>query len=178
MRESTKMEKQEKVEKNKIKLAIKKGNLDGAKIYAENAIRSKNQALNYLRLSSRIDAVANRVETAVRMNQVTKSMSGIVNGMDQVLKTMDTEKITQIMDKFEKQFDDLDVQSSYMEGAMSTTTSSMTPVDQVDSLISQVAEENGLELKQELGNLPCHNHSQEHVQEDDLSSRLDKLKQK
>jgi len=37
-----------------------------------------NVALNYLRLASRIDAVASRVETAVRMKTVTRSMTGIV----------------------------------------------------------------------------------------------------
>ncbi len=72
------MEKQEKEEKKKVKMAIEKGNLEGARIYAENSIRSKNQALNYLRLSSRVDAVAARVETAVRMQQITKSMAGVV----------------------------------------------------------------------------------------------------
>eukprot|EP01091_Cochliopodium_minus_P006634 TRINITY_DN1664_c0_g1_i1.p1 TRINITY_DN1664_c0_g1~~TRINITY_DN1664_c0_g1_i1.p1 ORF type:complete len:200 (-),score=63.64 TRINITY_DN1664_c0_g1_i1:94-693(-) len=178
IKSSQKMEKQEKAEKNKVKLAIQKGNLDGAKIYAENAIRSKNQALNYLRLSSRIDAVANRVETAVRMNQVTKSMSGIVNGMEQVLKSMDTEKITKLMDKFDTQFQDLDVQSSYMESTMSQTTGSMTPIDQVDSLINQVAEENGLELQQQLDPVPSHGNHVKEQQKDDLSSRLEKLKQK
>ena len=44
--------------------------MDGAKIYAQNAIREKNMALNYLRLSSRIDAVASRVESAIRMRAV------------------------------------------------------------------------------------------------------------
>ncbi len=44
--------------------------MDGARIYAQNAIREKNQALNYLRLASRIDGVAARVETAVRMKVV------------------------------------------------------------------------------------------------------------
>ncbi len=46
------------------------GNNDGARIYASNAIRKKNESLNLLRLSSRIDAVASRVETAVTMRQV------------------------------------------------------------------------------------------------------------
>ena len=40
--------------------AIEQKNYDGARIYAENAIRKKNEALNYLRLSSRIDAVQSR----------------------------------------------------------------------------------------------------------------------
>lgn len=56
------------------------------------------------------------------------------------------------MDKFETQFSDLDVQTSYMEGAMSSTTATTTPQDQVDLLINQVADEAGLEKQQELGN--------------------------
>lgn len=39
--------------------------------HKQNAIREKNQALNYLRLSSRIDAVAARLESAIRMKQVS-----------------------------------------------------------------------------------------------------------
>ena len=44
--------------------------MEGARIYASNAIRKKNEALNLLRLSSRIDAVASRVQTAVTMRKV------------------------------------------------------------------------------------------------------------
>lgn len=57
------------------------------------------QALNCLRLASRIDAVSSRLETAVRMNQVTKSMKGVVKGMDRGLASMDVDKISHIMDK-------------------------------------------------------------------------------
>jgi division protein CdvB (Snf7/Vps24/ESCRT-III family) len=38
----------------------------------------------------------------------------------------------------------------YMEGAMSQTSTLTTPQDQVDSLISQVADEHGLELSGQL----------------------------
>ena len=43
VRESKKCEKAEKEEKAKLKKAIQKGNTEGARIYAENAIRNKNQ---------------------------------------------------------------------------------------------------------------------------------------
>jgi charged multivesicular body protein 1 len=55
------------------------------------------------------------------------------------------------MEKFEQQFEDMDVQTSYMEGTMGATTASATPQDQVDSLMSQVADENGIELDHALG---------------------------
>ena len=50
--------------------AIQQGNIEGARIYAANAIRKKNESLNLLRLSSRIDAVSSRVQTAVTMQKV------------------------------------------------------------------------------------------------------------
>ena len=50
--------------------AIQQKNVEGARIYAENAIRKKNEALNYLRLASRVDAVSSRIQSAVAMKQV------------------------------------------------------------------------------------------------------------
>jgi len=44
--------------------------MEGAKIHGENSIRQKNQALNYRRMSARIDAVSARVQTAVTTKQV------------------------------------------------------------------------------------------------------------
>lgn len=61
------------------------------------------------------------------------------------------DQISLVMDKFESQFADLDVQTSYMESTMSDTTALATPQDQVDSLINQVADEAGLEVEHGLG---------------------------
>uniref|UniRef100_A0A8C9UL47 Charged multivesicular body protein 1B n=1 Tax=Spermophilus dauricus TaxID=99837 RepID=A0A8C9UL47_SPEDA len=110
-RSAKKCDKEEKAEKAKIKKAIQKGNMEVARIHAENAIRQKNQAVNFLRMSARVDAVAARVQTAVTMGKVTKSMAGVVKSMDATLKTMNLEKISALMDKFEHQFETLDVQT-------------------------------------------------------------------
>ncbi|KAK4686984.1 charged multivesicular body protein 1, partial [Tremellales sp. Uapishka_1] len=152
-RQSKKANKDETMEKNKLKAALQKGNTDIAKIYAQNAIRKKTEGLNLLRLASRIDAVASRVETAVTMRTVTNSMGQVVKGMDRAMESMNLEKISMVMDKFESQFSDLDVQTSYMESTMSDTTALTTPQDQVDSLINQVADEAGLEIQHGLGDV-------------------------
>jgi charged multivesicular body protein 1 len=148
--------------------ALQQGNNDGARIYASNAIRKKSESLNLLRLSSRLDAVASRVETAVTMRQVTGNMTSVVKGMDKAMETMNLERvrphspssptppshggpqISLVMDKFEAQFSDLDVQTSYMEDAMGSTTAVSTPQDQVDSLMRQMAEEANIELQHDL----------------------------
>lgn len=58
------------MEKQKCKKAIQKGNVEGGRIHAENAIRQKNQSLNYLRMSARVDAVASRVQSALTTRRV------------------------------------------------------------------------------------------------------------
>ena len=66
------------------------------------------------------------------------------------MKSMNLEKISSLMDNFEKQFEDLDVQTSVMEGAMSQSTATNIPQDSVDVLMRQAADEAGLELNMEL----------------------------
>eukprot|EP00456_Euglypha_rotunda_P055557 TRINITY_DN4525_c0_g1_i2.p1 TRINITY_DN4525_c0_g1~~TRINITY_DN4525_c0_g1_i2.p1 ORF type:complete len:240 (-),score=57.47 TRINITY_DN4525_c0_g1_i2:95-733(-) len=149
-REAKKCEKNSKINQNKCKKAMEKGNTDGARIYAENSIRDKNQALNYLRLSSRIDAVSQRVQTAISMKSLTTSMSGTVKSMDSVMKTMNVEKISKVMEKFEKQFEDLDIASGFMENSISQSTAVTTPESEVEGLMKQVADEHGLEFESEM----------------------------
>jgi len=149
-RQAKKAQKDENSEKSRLKKALQQGNNDGARIYASNAIRKKSESLNLLRLASRIDAVASRVETAMTMRQVTGNMTSVVKGMDKAMETMNLERISLVMDKFESQFSDLDVQTSYMEDAMGSTTAVSTPQDQVDSLMRQMAEEQNIELQQDL----------------------------
>ena len=114
------------------------------------------------------------------MRQVTGNMTSVVKGMDKAMETMNLERvrpsilpfssplpivlisavsvlslfsidqISLVMDKFESQFSDLDVQTSYMEDAMGSTTAVSTPQDQVDSLMRQMAEEANIELQQDL----------------------------
>uniref|UniRef100_A0AC34FEN1 Charged multivesicular body protein 1b n=1 Tax=Panagrolaimus sp. ES5 TaxID=591445 RepID=A0AC34FEN1_9BILA len=149
-RSSKKCDKQEKEEKNKLVTALKKGNRDVAQIHAENAIRKKNESLNYLRMSARIDAVAARVQTAATQKRVTQSMSGVVKAMESAMKSMNLEKVQNLMDRFERDFENLDVQSATMEGSMNATTTLNAPQHQVDALIQEAADQAGIEVGQEI----------------------------
>jgi charged multivesicular body protein 1 len=149
-RQAAKAGKDEQTEKAKLKKALQQNHGDIAKIYAGNAVRKQNEKLNLLRLASRIDAVSSRVQTAVTMRQVTGSMANVVRGMDSAMKAMDLEKISAVMDRFETQFEDLDVATGYYENATSSATAVGTPQEDVDRLMSQVADEAGVELHQDL----------------------------
>lgn len=54
--------------------ALQQKNVECARVYAENAIRKKNEGLNWLRMASRVDAVASKVQTAVTMKGVRRPL--------------------------------------------------------------------------------------------------------
>lgn len=164
-----------------MKKAMEKGNMEVARIHAENAIRQKNQAVNFLRMSARVDAVASRVQTAVTTKRVTSSMQGVVKAMDSAMKSMNLEKISNLMDKFEKEFEDLDVQTTVMEGAMNQTTATNVPTDAVENLMKQAADEAGLDLNLEIpgaaDNTIGTTVQSSTKEQDELSQRLARLRQ-
>jgi charged multivesicular body protein 1 len=86
-----------------------------------------------------------------------------------------------VMEKFEQQFEDMDVQTSYMESSIGQSTASTTPQDQVDELIRQVADENGLERDAEMpgavmGGLKADKVAGKEPEDDALNARLAALR--
>ncbi|MQL67606.1 hypothetical protein F6Q10_34900, partial [Streptomyces vinaceus] len=133
-------------EKLKVKKAIETGNMDGARIYAEHAIRKRSAQMNYLRLSSRLDAVVARLDTQAKMSTISKSMGSIVKSLEFSLNTGNLQKMAEAMDQLAPQFVNMEVQAEFMESSMAGSTSLSTPEDQVNSLMHQVADDYGLEV--------------------------------
>jgi charged multivesicular body protein 1 len=88
------------------------------------------------------------------------------------------------MDQFEKQFEDMDVQSEYMEKSMNQTTALTTPQEQVDELITMTADEHNIDLRAKFSDLQF-TPKQKQVEaapaaaedeKDELMDRLAKLK--
>eukprot|EP01084_Bolivina_argentea_P219624 372450_1 len=179
-RQSVKSEKDSKAAKKKIKTAMEKGNMEGARIHAQDSIRLHSQSLNYLKLASRIDAVAARVDSAAKMQTLTKSMGKVVKSMGSAMKSMNVQKISTVMDQFEKQFEDLDLTTEFMESAIDSTQAASMPQEDVTDLMNQVADEHGLEVQEQLSGgqkiLKKEKKSEENeVNEEDLEARLKRL---
>lgn len=81
------------------------------------------------------------------------------------------------MDKFESQFEDLDVATGYYENATSSATAVGTPQEDVDRLMNQVADEAGVEMHQQMEAATPANKLQSTTEqkEDELNEQLRKL---
>jgi charged multivesicular body protein 1 len=81
------------------------------------------------------------------------------------------------MEKFESQFEDLDVQSAVMDNAIGSTTATATPQDEVDLLMAKIADEAGLEVTANLAGAEAPRKvGATEVEEDRLGERLRALR--
>eukprot|EP00469_Lotharella_globosa_P003256 CAMPEP_0167792688 /NCGR_PEP_ID=MMETSP0111_2-20121227/12699_1 /TAXON_ID=91324 /ORGANISM="Lotharella globosa, Strain CCCM811" /LENGTH=205 /DNA_ID=CAMNT_0007685633 /DNA_START=44 /DNA_END=661 /DNA_ORIENTATION=+ len=153
-RQAQKCTKQEKAEQIKVKKAIEAGDKERAKIHAENSIRNKNNGLNFLRLSSRMDSIVQRLQTANSIKNMSKSMVSTTKIMQSALASMNAEKISNTMDTFEKQFEELDIQSAVMEDSVKQANANTIKEDQVENLMKQVADEHNLQMEFDMVEAP------------------------
>eukprot|EP00471_Norrisiella_sphaerica_P000447 CAMPEP_0184478188 /NCGR_PEP_ID=MMETSP0113_2-20130426/281_1 /TAXON_ID=91329 /ORGANISM="Norrisiella sphaerica, Strain BC52" /LENGTH=198 /DNA_ID=CAMNT_0026855885 /DNA_START=53 /DNA_END=649 /DNA_ORIENTATION=+ len=179
-RQSAKCKKQEKSEQLKVKKAIEEGDKERAKIHAENSIRNKNNSINFLRLSSRMESIVQRLQTAQSIKNMSKSMMTTTSIMKQALSSMNVEKISNTMDTFEKQFEELDIQSAVMEDSVKQANANTIKEDQVENLMRQVADEHNLKMEDEMldapgGKILVEQKEIKHSEEKSLEERLNAL---
>lgn len=120
--------------------------MEGAKIHAENAIRKKNEALNYLKMSSRLDAVIARLDQQNTLTQVNKSAAGITKSINSLLSKTSVNKIQTNMSDFERALQDLDVATASMDNSMSQQAAVLHNEKECNSLLQQLIDENKMDI--------------------------------
>merc|ERR1711865_264270 len=147
---AAKCDKNSEKEKLKVKSAMEKGNAETARLYAENAIREKSQAMSHRRLAARLDAVASKLESCNNSMRVAHNLGVITTRLGPSLNAMNIGQISQTMDDFEKVLEDQDVMTDTITSAIDTATSTMTPADAVDDMMKEVADKHNIEIDQAL----------------------------
>ena len=64
--------------------------MENAKIYAENVIRNRKEALNLKRFSVKMGALAAKLESAYRTQNISETISNCVPMLKNCMKKMDT----------------------------------------------------------------------------------------
>uniref|UniRef100_A0AAY5K8D4 Charged multivesicular body protein 1a n=1 Tax=Esox lucius TaxID=8010 RepID=A0AAY5K8D4_ESOLU len=121
--------------------------------FSDTLFQLKFTAKQLEKLAKKAEKDSKTEQTKVK--KVTKNMTQVTKALDKALASMDLQKVSAVMDKFETQVQNLDVHTSVMEDSMSSATTLTTPQDQVDDLIVQIAEESGLEVMDQLNQLPA-----------------------
>ena len=97
-----------------------------------------------------MDTISQRLQSAYQTQQLTENMKNLTEKMVSPGNVGDMVQINETMANFEKMFDDLDVNSNMMNEVFDNVNVGTTNDQEVNELINQVAEANGMKVMDEL----------------------------
>ena len=89
--------------------AVAKGNMELARLEAETAIRNKKQAISLKRLATSIEAVSERISSAMVMQNVATQLGRAIPMIRSVITGMDKLTMGQSMENFQGIFEELEI---------------------------------------------------------------------
>lgn len=153
-RERAKMEQQEKKVIADIKKMAKQGQMDAVRIMAKDLVRTRRYVKKFILMRANIQAVALKIQTLKSNNAMANAMKGVTKAMQTMNRQLKLPQIQKIMMEFEKQSEIMDMKEEMMNDAIDDAMGDEDDEDESDAIVSQVLDELGLQLTDELSGLP------------------------
>jgi len=153
-RERAKMEQQEKKIINDIKKMAKDGQMDAVKIMARDLVRTRRSVKKFILMRANIQAVSLKIQTLRSQNAMAQAMKGVTKAMQNMNKQLNLPQIQKIMMEFEKQSEIMDMKEEMMNDAIDDAMGDEEDEEESDAVVAQVLDELGLQLTDQLNDLP------------------------
>ncbi|KAK4886480.1 hypothetical protein RN001_002751 [Aquatica leii] len=153
-REKLKMEQQEKKIIADIKKLAKDGQMDAVKIMAKDLVRTRKYVKKFMLMKANIQAVSLKIQTLRSQNAMAQAMKGVTKAMQSMNRQLNLPQIQRILQDFEKQSEIMDMKEEMMNDAIDDAMEGDDDEEETDAVVSQVLDELGLQLNEELGSLP------------------------
>ncbi|KAK3798015.1 hypothetical protein RRG08_034576 [Elysia crispata] len=188
-RERQKMEQQEKKVIADIKKMAKQGQMDAVKVMAKDLVRTRRYVKKFISLRANIQAVSLKIQTLKANNTMAQAMKGVTKAMATMNKQLKLPQIQKIMMEFEKQSEIMDMKEEMMSDAIDDALGDEEDEEESDAIVSQVLDELGLQMADDLAGLPSTGKSLSNAEaskapqaaavgdaDADLEARLDNLR--
>nr|ACO11124.1 Charged multivesicular body protein 2a [Caligus rogercresseyi] len=154
-RERSKMEQQEKKIIADIKKMAKAGQMDAVRIMAKDLVRTRRYVKKFMLMRANILAVSLKIQTLKSQNSMAEAMKGVTRAMQNMNRQMKLPQIQQIMMEFEKQSEIMDMKEEMMSDCIDDALGDEEDEDESDAIVSQVLDELGLQLNDQLKDVPA-----------------------
>lgn len=153
-REKMKMEQQEKKVIADIKKLAKEGQIDAVKIMAKDLVRTRRYVKKFMLMKANIQAVSLKIQTLKSQNTMAMAMKGVTQAMQNMNRQMNMPQIQKILMDFEKQSEIMDMKEEMINDVMDDAMEDEGDEAETDAVVSQVLDELGLQLNDQLSGLP------------------------
>ncbi|XP_065091603.1 charged multivesicular body protein 2a [Ochlerotatus camptorhynchus] len=153
-REKMKMEQQEKKIIADIKKLAKENQMDAVKIMAKDLVRTRRYVRKFMLMKANIQAVSLKIQTLKSQNAMGEAMKGVTKAMSNMNRQLNLPQIQKILHEFEKQSEIMDMKEEMINDAMDDAMEDEGDEEETDAIVSQVLDELGLQLNDQLSGLP------------------------
>lgn len=153
-REKMRMEQQEKKIISDIKKLAKEGQMDAVKIMAKDLVRTRRYVKKFMLMKANIQAVSLKIQTLRSQNAMAEAMKGVTRAMQNMNRQLNLPQIQHILQEFEKQSEIMDMKEEMMNDAIDDAMEDEGDEEESDAVVSQVLDELGLQLTDQLSGLP------------------------
>ncbi|KAF4106529.1 hypothetical protein G5714_012519 [Onychostoma macrolepis] len=153
-RERQRLEQQEKKIIADIKKMAKQGQMDAVKIMAKDLVRTRRYVKKFIMMRANIQAVSLKIQTLKSNNSMAQAMKGVTKAMATMNRQLKLPQIQKIMMEFERQSEIMDMKEEMMNDAIDDAMGDEDDEEESDAVVSQVLDELGLNLSDELSGLP------------------------
>ncbi|KAL9224228.1 hypothetical protein vseg_000288 [Gypsophila vaccaria] len=191
-RERQGLQTQEKKLITEIKKSAKQGQMGAVRVMAKDLIRTRHQIDKFYKLKSQLQGVSLRIQTLKSTQAMGEAMKGVTKAMGQMNRQMNLPSLQKIMQDFERQNERMELTSEVMGDAIDDAMEGDEEETETEELVSQVLDEIGIDINQELVNAPSSavaapsankkaaqaeaTGNDENGIDDDLQARLDNLR--
>lgn len=153
-REKARMEQQEKKIIADIKKMAKEGQMESVKIMAKDLVRTRRYVKKFMIMKANIQAVSLKIQTLRSQNAMAQAMKGVSKAMQNMNRQLNLPQIQKILQEFEKQSEIMDMKEEIMNDAIDDAMEDEADEEETDAIVSQVLDELGLQLNDQLSGLP------------------------
>ncbi|XP_071491084.1 charged multivesicular body protein 2a-like [Diadema setosum] len=153
-REKSRMEQQEKKVIADIKKMAKQGQMDAVKIMAKDLVRTRNFVKRFVLMRANIQAVSLKLQTLRSQAAMANAMKGVSKALKSMNSKMKLPQMQKIMMEFERESEIMDMKEEMMNDAIDDVMEGDEDEEESDAIVSQVLDELGLSLTDDLMGIP------------------------
>ena len=153
-RESSKSLKESEKNILKAKDHLKKGNEEGAKLFLELAAQKKNESLQYMRMSARLDHLAASIKSKTNSVQMVQELDRFTPLLQMQAENMPIEQMYKNLNQFSQAYDNLTVKGQILDNTMENTLAEKGSTASVDQMMKELQVEIQMEMGMAAPNQP------------------------
>lgn len=123
----------------------------------------------------RLEGTVSKLEAQMGMLAMNKNIAALTKNLQQTLSNNELTKAAKVMEDFDKALEGLELQGMNMSSVMGQQVAQSTPQAQVNDLLSQIADDQGMQLQEDLPGAPSRLVEKE-AEKDSLEADLRKLR--